>query len=925
MSASDGGEQCIGGLTEKSKIFQVGDNEDPIKPTGDPAQQTKPDLHQRYLVETITMTTVTERRIVREISEDSCRSSIGQIDTTSLLDSQSLSRSTQEDDVHHETEEEAQEIPSKPHEYNKDLPNSNELSLTFKLGNLSLVTNSRKPNSAVRQLFPDPRFISPPPVPAKAVSLSTDEGTDSDNSEAQRLLLTTESLRFFDSVKHSKLAGSRSDSSESDSASIKRTIERNALRRSLICNYDMTSKKKTLKSKDLTLEERIRRLTCVDQDGDNIGDSTSNFQANESQNSADLNLIPTSGDEQVLRSINNCLDNSSPLAHFHHHHQSAYPKITDLSSQKKMETMPDLGIGNGVNLMKDFKNTNSLKMNTDARKQFLSSFTPFSCVASTGIDSREDYYHISSVVHHRDSIGYNSDSSYSLEDIEVALRGEERNYKNTPGPPDVTKGTPTGTGPDPPDATADELLAFVEQDKTRTERLKRKYDTEEHQELSKNRDNNSTIDDEDDELNDYGFNARPAVRGIKPQFQSTPEIVRELRSQACPASLTNEPLVLSPPWCSYDPDNSEKNVIFGKESEELTGGHDNTIKRINTMQKQIDDIYQTIAETTVSVQETINRGSYLESTLPRMIPKGVDCRYDQQNEHFHDHRSEVYSTLPSKNKRPVVITNYPCGGIPIQNNKCYRTMYFVPYNGITDPTYQNIEKNIPPDSSANYIGHIERYPFRRSRSESERFQQPVQQLEQQSPRYYVEPSAAETPSFYPQPSLHFHLNHPDNFRIRPPGITMQTVQLQHHQHSSQYATYDIRSIPAYTIMVPSRADGCAYSKHPRRTALDGQTQTVSVTPMNTSIVVTGFSGNHGNASSSSSTSPVVSSPTKIQEQMNSCNGRREAPEGAARSRTHDFGIQSNGISDNIVNNFMEQPNHVSAPTTQNSVYYAMNV
>ncbi|XP_011313964.1 uncharacterized protein [Fopius arisanus] len=888
---------------------QVKTVENDVVPTSDEALQTASDLHQHYLVETITMTTVTERRIVREISEEDSRCpSIDQPETTGFFESQGLSRSSQE------TKEE--DTPTKPHEITKDTPNPTDHSLTFKMGNVSLVTNSLKPNSAVRQLFPDPRFISPPPVPAKSVCLSGEEGTDSDSSEAQKFLITTESLRLFNSVKRSKITSSRSESSESDSPSLRRTIERNALRRSLICKYDITSKKKNLKNKDLSLEERIRQLTCVDQDNDNTTDSASESQTSGYQNSPEYNRTSPSREERVERSMNNCPDQSPPLAHYHHHHQSAYRKITELFGQKKNDTMPDLGIGDKATAMNDFNKTNLSKINTDSRKQFLSSLAPLSCVASTGMDNRDDYYQISSKVK-RDSIGYNSDSSYSLEDIEAALKGDERNSKKNAAPPDVTRGTPTGSGPDS-DATADELLAFVEQDKTRTERLKRKYDTEDHPENSKNGDNNGAIDDEDDELNDYGFNTRPAVRGIKPQFQSTSEIVRQLRSRAVPVSLNNKSQLLVAPWPHHDRQNPEKSTVFTA-SEESTEDRDSTIKRINTMQRQIDDIYQTIAETAVSVQGKIDCSSYLDNTLPRTIPRVVHCRYNQKKEHYHDHRSGVEGAVPGDNRRPVSITSYPCNVIPVEN-KCYKTMYFVPYNGITDPTYQNIQRILPPHSSANYANHIERYPFHRNRSDPEQFAQPVPQLGQQPPRFYSQTPVSGIPPLHPQPSHNLHSNLPDDLRNRAPGISMQTVQL-HHQHISQYATYDVQSVPGYTVMTPSWGDGYAYSGHIGKPASDVQTQTVSMTPMNTSIIITGFNTHVGNASSSSSTSSVLSSPTKIQGQR-ICTAERGVPEGAASAGANDLGTN---VSGNLVDSLTGQPNNVPPPNTQNSLYYAMNV
>lgn len=615
------------------------------------------DLHQRYLVETITMTTVTERRIVREISEEETQP-LDEIDSTNEKDS--LNGSKLEFSIcpppdakdiisGHSSNEDVNKSPESMTKIDKraskEISEASDLSLTFKLGT-SLATNSLKPNSAVRQLFPDPRFISPPPAPTKNISLS-DVDDEDEHSEAQKFLITTESLRLFDAVKRTKIAGNRSDSSESESSSIKRTIERNALRRSLISKYDSGSKKKNLRSKDLTLEERIRQLTCVDQDED-TGDSNSSENGRTVEGCDQNNELPArtspSGEERpkndrVPRTINQEQEtNLTPplqvLQNHHHHQQSTYKKITDLFGQKKNVEMnlPDIGLGNRMTIGKEYISKSSIsKMNTEARKQFLSSLAPLSCVASTG-EGKEDYYRISSKLtgSNRDMMGYNSDSSYSLEDIEAALRGEERNYRNA-GPPDVTRGTPTSIGPDSGDAS-DELMAFVEQDKSRTERIKRRYnDVDDRHEgtsvdgdIKENgKDKKGCVDDdEDDELNDYGFNRRPAVRGIKPQFGTTEEIVQQLRTRSAAATSLPDRTSLPPHWTFYDNtnDNGEKQESFADDANSETykttfnsenpGNH--TINRINSMQRQIDDIYQTIADSSVN---SLNFLYFLQSRI----------------------------------------------------------------------------------------------------------------------------------------------------------------------------------------------------------------------------------------------------------------------------------------------------------------------
>lgn len=180
-------------------------------------------------------------------------------------------------------------------------------------------------------------------------------------------------------------------------------------------------------------------------------------------------------------------------------------------------------------------------------------------------------------------------------------------------PPDVTRGTPTSHAPEDTDSIGDELLAFVEQDKSRTERIKRRYNdsSETNDQASaiekKNKNNNNNNnnkeetaedveneDEEDDELNDYGFNKRPSVRGIKAQFSSTNDIVQQIRAR----TISN---------------------VFAEATEDAAGV-ENSIHRLNGTHK-IDDIYQSLAETTLSMNSGQERAAYINSTLPRSLGK----------------------------------------------------------------------------------------------------------------------------------------------------------------------------------------------------------------------------------------------------------------------------------------------------------------
>ncbi|XP_023288546.1 uncharacterized protein LOC105700137, partial [Orussus abietinus] len=1013
LAADENSEQDF---SKSQKLVLCGNNE-VVQSTSDQAQQTTPDIHQRYLVETITMTTVTERRIVREISEEesSVMNEVNRVEKRerSLDEPKKEVRSIEEKEGNSVRFDEASSASS-------DTPDVTEVSLTFKLGNVSLVTNSLKPNSAVRQLFPDPRFISPPPAPTKGTIATMDTSGDGMDSDAQKFLVTTESLRLFDAVKRSKIASSRSDSSESESSGMKKTtIERNALRRSLVCKYDSSSRRNSLRTKDLTLEERIRQLTCVDQDEQEVEDGTSEntmaVDANEAgetseschaemTNIAEIEQFPEmadcmdfpvrtspSGEERpkvadltVRTSNSQERESASCSVQGNVHHQSTYRKLTDLFAQKKTVegNLPDLAIGNKMMQSKEYSlKTSVIKMNSDARKQFLASLAPLSCVGSTG-ENREDYYQLSTKANNggnRDSTSCNSDSSYSVEDIEEGLRGEERNRKNGsgpgPGPPDVTRGTPIGTGPDCADTT-DELLAFVEQDKSRTERIKRRYNDVEdrHENVSSESDvhrGDGDDGDDDDELNDYGFNRRPSVRGIKTQFDTTQEIVHQLRSRGAAPNSFPSPLTWPCP---------EKNgeILFSECNEEDSktcgplgvSGDANTINRINTMQKQIDDIYQTIAETAASVQGTLDRGTCVDTDSPRpliRVPLMDGCQRfgDVKNVlRFQDGQQltpprtlrvagngdgslgPMYNSLPAKARRApsvpaapgvpqaaqaMAISNYHYGVVPPSaDTKCYRTMYFVPYNGISDPTYQNIQRILPhmaPHTSpSNYANHIERYPYSRGTrplDQQTRFRRPPAPLPQLHSQLHTQLHS----QLHSQP-LHLHLHQTEEFRVpgAPISIPRGIHPLHHAQHQHHQVTpYSAQAIPVYSVVTPTRVSapvgGYSYQSHPGpggRGATDVQTQTMSF-PACASLAVY----------DAASASPSSSSPTKHQQQQrtSACTvAERGVPEGAVSAPSHDF-LRNGPIttSHSAVDSFLDQPGNLPPPNTQNSVYYAMNV
>lgn len=153
----------------------------------------------------------------------------------------------------------------------------------------------------------------------------------------------------------------------------------------------------------------------------------------------------------------------------------------------------------------------------DSRRQFLSTLAPLtSCVAG----QRDDMSFYSLAAGDRTSTASSRCSEYSLGDIEAVLQNDETKKVA----PDVIAGTPG-------QEQQDELAAFAQQEANRTERIKKRYSADTSASAP-----GSNAGSDDDEQNDYGFNKRPSVRGIKPRFNSTNEILQQMQAQLSSSS-----------------------------------------------------------------------------------------------------------------------------------------------------------------------------------------------------------------------------------------------------------------------------------------------------------------------------------------------------------------------------------------------------
>lgn len=502
----------------------------------------------RYIVETITMTTVTERRIVHESNDKVYNNDIlknggkqwpiqdtGHVERK-ITENAISDASSRLDDGKHSvkfTQEDLNdESCDKSDNYEKG-----EFTLTFKLGNRVVPCNSLKPNSAVRQLFPDPRFVNPP------TEISEIDCDDNLGKCEGKYLITEESLRAFNEVNKRSVFATFSgkerypykdgnftvhsdDEDIPQNDLIKKTIERNTLRRSLMRYPRGENRKRGNKKTQVSLEERIKQLTC------NIDE--------EQQTAGPTELKPASPDipqrisppgEESYPDVESQPETSCRMD------KSTYKKFTDLFRKPESQTsgpeqhypyyqpvyqvmqQPDLGIdmkpkcGSLIPTKKPGTN--------EARKQFLSSLAPLTACVTGHVEpnyGNRETLKLKLPGDRRSIISTASTSTeYSVGDIDDALNksGEEKAPQ-----PDIIAGTPSAN------SNQDELAMFVQQDAGRIERIKKRYSGTP----------SSTVSDED-EHDDYGFSRRPSVRGIKPRFGSTTEIIQQMQAQLQPSIM----------------------------------------------------------------------------------------------------------------------------------------------------------------------------------------------------------------------------------------------------------------------------------------------------------------------------------------------------------------------------------------------------
>lgn len=375
-------------------------------------------------------------------------------------------------------------------------PAPDEGYVLIKCGNNTVLYNNRNPNSAVRQLFPATKFVCPP---------TRIKETD-DARLLNKYLITEESLRAFDSRSlNGGLGGgyksdvhSDDDDDDTSNSLIRRTIERSTLRR------NTTKKKNSNDVKEVSLIEKIRRLTCdSEDDADEAAAKTAAVTSDQ-----------VAANPALQQSV--LCDSSTPpvLAT-----TPAYKKLTDLFGGGGRYEHPLPMPSNQPTVGGDpISKSDSLDLcdshstaNNRAAVRSVAGGKPFLSTLATACVTG---------------------NMHTVASGETVTAGTSQPSQCPQ--PDVVAGTQA-----PSSHRHEELSAFVQQDSGRLEKIRKRYMPPAA--------TTSQVEDEDDENDDYGFNRRPEVHGIRSGFSAQITIKNNQQPLQRPRSYYGDPARQPPP------------------------------------------------------------------------------------------------------------------------------------------------------------------------------------------------------------------------------------------------------------------------------------------------------------------------------------------------------------------------------------------
>lgn len=459
---------------------------------------------------------------------------------------------------------------------------------------------------------------------------------------------------------------------------------------------------------DTSLQERIRQLTCnvdepmatdsegtaTESDSYNVGtlERRDSPAGEENPNPQQSKYVP----DKSFSPLSSASSSSSGST-------SAYRKITEIfHKDKRQERIPEADenpiviipqqlqecrcpaapdLGMGVHMPAPHTQIHQTPpRQADGRRQFLSTLAPLTaCV----VGQRDDLSYYTLAPGDRASAA-SSCSEYSLGDIDAALQADDMKKVA----PDVIAGTPG--------QEHDELAAFAQQEATRTERLKKRYSAEASASAP-----NSNAGSDDDEQNDYGFNKRPSVRGIKPRFSSTNEILQQMQAQlSAPTAALPQGHPGPPP-----PPRSSTTVL----SNTLPKTHSQSLQMSTAKsvqpQPQSQQPQSAVAANIIHQQNIATWNAYYQEQQQRnsLPPHNPHANYYQHlpvgaRHSFHGHEeSTIYQNCQSISMEQHYGTAYarsptrrPESPPPLRNY--HQTMVLIPYNTESFSQYSTNEQ-----------------------------------------------------------------------------------------------------------------------------------------------------------------------------------------------------------------------------------------
>lgn len=370
---------------------------------------------------------------------------------------------------------------------------------------------------------------------------SSDESKSSSDSHSSDSTTTESRIRRLENADIAQVAGGilRSNSE------VRRAIEQNALRRSLMkfpvpCKKD-TNKNERSERRESSILEKLKWLTASEDltngNSDSKNDENDELEDEKGENVAD----GTMSQDKLVPSLN-----SKRVGSITQYRQLAEMFNQSTAVRSEMKVPVDI---REWKLETDLFPSELIELDGVENEMTSTSITytavPAVSVCDPGSDEENDKLLYSGGVRYtregtlmpprRKELSVNKllgKGRYTLNDIDEALHDDRSSSvpsssQSSPrlsGRSDVDGASTTESGyssnetnGEQNSSAIDELAEFVRQDASRMERLRMRYN------------------DGDDQ--DHGFGRRPAVKGIKPKFGSTTELLQHMANQIAPNKI----------------------------------------------------------------------------------------------------------------------------------------------------------------------------------------------------------------------------------------------------------------------------------------------------------------------------------------------------------------------------------------------------